>query len=58
MNERIEEKIVLLRNLMARIEYNEKQHNYKISGAITQDEFQALRESYDALLERARRSVT
>lgn len=44
MNETAKGKIVLLDNLMARMEYNSTQKTWKLSGAITMGEQTALAE--------------
>ncbi len=50
----IEQQIVLLRNLIERMEYNEKQSTWKLSGSITSGEFKALQDAFIGCSERIR----
>jgi len=40
---------ILLRNLLARMEFNDRQNVYSLKGSITPDEREALRRALDAL---------
>ncbi len=39
-----QKRMILLKNLLARMEYNEKQNHWKLNGVITVEEFQVLQD--------------
>ena len=54
MNEEI--RLALLRNLLARMEYNEKQRTWSLKGSITTDEYESLGRAIEAYYQSAVKS--
>lgn len=49
----MKKKVILLRNLLERIEYNEGQNHWKLVGVITSEEFQILQDVMGGLVKQA-----